>query len=1067
MSSKKEILRKIKSKTTIFFHSDVPEELKNDRDIIIAERKAGIRRIYRIGYDVIKNNFFVEELLLHFDHYDKFEWYLENHNYNVFDEFYDYLDGEIYDYACYYQLDVSRITKPIDADRFWKKTALIEETVDDYTSNPTSRELSEYREREKVKRLVKKWIEKFRDCTTVEELDKTLKAYDKSALFVKHRIYNDIYMWSFAFPDSVDKQNAKIIIQAASLGITHKDYTYRLCFVYGPQFVLDNYNPTAWTKQGNAKKIRELKKFIETVNINDPELHHWKVSFDLKTHYYLLENKERVKYYYATFDEVVRALNYDLSGVDISKDFMLNYDFSSCKMDENTILPVQYYDNLRYEIVKEYSRGKFRVKQAWYNDCGKCVREHVNSFDYFFDFVKFLKGDLSGADLSLCDGLNNLSDVSNINLSGAKLQTSFCETHGIEYEQCELDFTKIQSFSETEHYEEETAIVLQSDDRVMLPDEDEVGFLQQLLSGEYWISYISDIHIMHKLQQSNVKSKADVYSVVQKIANTIATETSNVLLIGGDVSSDFSIFELFVSLLRHELDSLKKKPLVLFILGNHELWPFHGKKFKEIVLLYWDKLKEYGMYLVNNYIFYKDINEKWHILSTRQIIDNTTAYINSCLKKARLIIFGGVGFSGCNKTFNANSGIYKNVITREQEIEESKGFKALYDKVLEALPSRNTIIFTHMPMDCWSEEVNYKKGVIYLSGHTHRNVFYDDGETRIYADNQIGYKNNVYHLKNIYFNKIIDYFDNYQDGIYKITRDDYITFYRARNNSIEFNRPVKEIYMFKKQGYYMFSCITMAGSYAILQGGNIRQLPDNDIQYYYDHMGEMIGTIKNPLDKYSEFQNKIADEVQAFGGWGSIHGCIIDIDFNNHIYVNPIDLKITPYWAESMVYKVVYPSVPELLHKRCPELYTEYCKQIEGSKAKHEMIINKAVTECVLRPQVYLDTDIYKASRKVKNMQNIYDNILTVWHSTREKQYKMLSTGLDTVKNTDVAYDNTPKPVIQMDYSGTKVIQEFASINQASRQTGVPAKSIRKNIRGEQKRACGYVWKMKNVEEQT
>ena len=57
-------------------------------------------------------------------------------------------------------------------------------------------------------------------------------------------------------------------------------------------------------------------------------------------------------------------------------------------------------------------------------------------------------------------------------------------------------------------------------------------------------------------------------------------------------------------------------------------------------------------------------------------------------------------------------------------------------------------------------------------------------------------------------------------------------------------------------------------------------------------MDSEIKRIKSPLDKYSAFQEKIAAEIRKIGGNGHIHGCIIDIDWENHIYVNPVDLKI-------------------------------------------------------------------------------------------------------------------------------------------------------------------------------
>ena len=52
---------------------------------------------------------------------------------------------------------------------------------------------------------------------------------------------------------------------------------------------------------------------------------------------------------------------------------------------------------------------------------------------------------------------------------------------------------------------------------------------------------------------------------------------------------------------------------------------------------------------------------------------------------------------------------------------------------------------------------------MYVSGHTHRNMFFDDGVKRIYADNQIGYRNESPHLKSFLMDGEYDYFCNFNN----------------------------------------------------------------------------------------------------------------------------------------------------------------------------------------------------------------------------------------------------------------------------------------------------------------
>ena len=75
-------------------------------------------------------------------------------------------------------------------------------------------------------------------------------------------------------------------------------------------------------------------------------------------------------------------------------------------------------------------------------------------------------------------------------------------------------------------------------------------------------------------------------------------------------------------------------------------------------------------------------------------------------------------------------------------------------------------------------------------------------------------------------------------------------------------------------------------------------------------------------------------KLEKIGGRGWIHGCIIDIDYYNHVYVNPVDMTVRSYWASDIINKLVYPTVPALLKAECPELYANYLKLIEGEKIK-------------------------------------------------------------------------------------------------------------------------------------
>ena len=85
----------------------------------------------------------------------------------------------------------------------------------------------------------------------------------------------------------------------------------------------------------------------------------------------------------------------------------------------------------------------------------------VHKFLYFFDFVAFLKGDLSGADLVLCTGMKNLSNVDGINFDNVKMVSDLCEQFNVSYTSYNYNKNLISEFPISEKYEEQTKLVLQ------------------------------------------------------------------------------------------------------------------------------------------------------------------------------------------------------------------------------------------------------------------------------------------------------------------------------------------------------------------------------------------------------------------------------------------------------------------------------------------------------------------------------------------------------------------------------------------------------------------------------
>ncbi len=398
----------------------------------------------------------------------------------------------------------------------------------------------------------------------------------------------------------------------------------------------------------------------------------------------------------------------------------------------------------------------------------------------------------------------------------------------------------------------------------------------------------------------------------------------------------------------------------------------------DIVKKYRTFLNKKGMYLIQNDLLFVSLDNEVKIIPYIKLHKLEVQKIEYYLRFAKLIILGGLAYSGYNLTFNADSGVYGQILDRKAEISESEKFEGLYNKLLPILINKNSIVFTHTPKKDWCRRPELDKNVIYLNGHTHKNIFYDDGCYRIYSDNQIGYKNgNNIFLKCFFVNSDCDCFSSYSDGVYTISLKQYREFLLGKNIQAELNREIKKLYMLKKNGHYCFILLSPKGVLYILNGGNIKKLDTSiTIDYLYDNMDTVINIVKDPLKKYLQILQNISEEIKKIGGTGIIHGCIVDIDFYNHVYVNPIDMKITGYYAEDMIYKKLYPTVHDLLKDQCPALYSNYIKYINNNDS--DSFVSHYHYPSVI-PEVYLNTDIYAVSRIVSKMQRLIKNILTVW----------------------------------------------------------------------------------------
>lgn len=516
------------------------------------------------------------------------------------------------------------------------------------------------------------------------------------------------------------------------------------------------------------------------------------------------------------------------------------------------------------------------------------------------------------------------------------------------------------------------------------------------------IYYISDIHLEHQLvKKPGDIAKLSLLEIRERIDNKIAEllasvpDTRSTLLIGGDVADSVELEALFYERLtsfssRHDW----WQGDIFAVLGNHELWDGDptglepARPIDEIITDYRQAMPR-GVTLLENELFivYKGLRST--VLGEDAILNASVEELAEACVNSTFLLLGGIGFSGLNPVYNAEMGLYRAAVSTEEDIARSRRFRAIYEKVLASAENIPVIVLTHTQMEDWSD-ARYNPKWIYVSGHTHQNMFLlqDDG-TSVFSDNQVGYKPKPWHLNGFTVDvHRYDPFKDYPDGIHQITREQYVEFNRCQGIIMQSMKHPGDLYALKYGGVYMF-VLESASSLCLLEGGRRHKL-DYDISYYYENLPEYVRKVRSAFMPYQKALSMVSDEVMAIGGSGSIHGCIVDIDWFNHIYLNPFDGKVTPYFALNTTDKLVFKNVESLL------LSSPFPPQLSNgesmlarylstpSREKKFPILSRTSSkkwELAVVPQVVLDRSMYEPSRIMRSIQYIFDqNVLRIWN---------------------------------------------------------------------------------------
>lgn len=533
--------------------------------------------------------------------------------------------------------------------------------------------------------------------------------------------------------------------------------------------------------------------------------------------------------------------------------------------------------------------------------------------------------------------------------------------------------------------------------------------------------YITDLHLESQLGLTGMtvdEIKGKVAQKVDEMLGGLSKEdmADGVLLVGGDVADSEEVARIFYDAILFHFHGP-----IIFVLGNHELWDgctyangeFCRKRSIDEVVAAYKRFYKVGSgfegktYCLENEVLvcYKNSMQRNSdefgvgrktagmprgglcVLTEEMLLNTSTDDLREFFNECSMIVLGGLGFCGLNPRYNADTGLFRDRVSREEDIERSKRFRAVYDRVMSCASDKRVVVLTHTQMADWTTDAP-NKGWVYVNGHTHQNglVKTEDGVTVLY-DNQVGYKQKKWHLNQFSLERYYDPFEAWADGIYQITPQQYMDFNAGRGIQMEYFRQQGDIYALKQKGIYMFMLQYGIGLYLLRGGQKLNVF--HGLEYYAANLEQYVEKIQAAFRPYRNALDKIAAEVKRFGGSGYVHGSIVDIDFYNHIYLDPFDGYLMPYFAFDVTGRREFRSVQELLESSpIPALGSDgkpllsaYTKLLDAGGVSILAPTVKEDALAVVPMEVLDEKNIYAPSRVMKSIQYLLDKgVVRVWN---------------------------------------------------------------------------------------
>lgn len=319
-----------------------------------------------------------------------------------------------------------------------------------------------------------------------------------------------------------------------------------------------------------------------------------------------------------------------------------------------------------------------------------------------------------------------------------------------------------------------------------------------------------------------------------------------------------------------------------------------------------------GVVILGNheYIGFDDVEEAFEFYKKKLEPLGYIVLQNTFVMNDEIVIYGGSGFAKYNKQYNANNLVCCKAMmgNREYEIEQTTLFEKGYENARKyaAETGKCFICAAHYPIDSCLNK--FDKDAVYFTGHTHRNERFQTENKVLYADNQVGYHRDgkfdgIIHFERAEIGTVRNPYFDLKDGCYQTSPEMYLQFYDYIGEYIGKGKLIRKrcengiLYVIKSKGFYGFFLINNAGI-SIVNGGMTKKIAlSKNINWIHNNFNCVVNKYLAALEPLRTMQNEISLTLKKLGFSGNIHGLIVDINFDNHIMVNPVNGQLIFYYS--------------------------------------------------------------------------------------------------------------------------------------------------------------------------